>query len=147
VAALNAGIAAANGAFIARMDGDDISSPDRFEIQHAFLIENPDVVLVGGATAGLQFAIRIVCARMKRSSRETVFSRSIVDRKRTLGPPMIETPVFPGKNLKVYSESKQGATKNRLSSILLGQESSGHPGTCRAGTPKPRWSPPLPPFE
>lgn len=53
VAALNAGIAAANGAFIARMDGDDISSPDRFEIQHAFLIENPDVVLVGGATRNI----------------------------------------------------------------------------------------------
>lgn len=36
----------ANGEFIARMDGDDISRPDRFEKQVKYLREHPDVDLV-----------------------------------------------------------------------------------------------------
>ena len=35
------------GEYIARMDGDDISSPERFEKQIAFLKQNPDFDLVG----------------------------------------------------------------------------------------------------
>jgi glycosyltransferase involved in cell wall biosynthesis len=46
VGALNDGIAAARGQFIARMDSDDLSTPDRFEKQVAFLREHPDHVLV-----------------------------------------------------------------------------------------------------
>lgn len=45
--ALNEGIARASGEFIARQDGDDISSPQRFFSQIRFLMENPDVDLVG----------------------------------------------------------------------------------------------------
>ncbi len=37
----------ATGKYIARMDGDDISAPDRFEKQIKYLKENPDVDLVG----------------------------------------------------------------------------------------------------
>lgn len=37
----------ADGEYIARMDDDDISAPDRFEKQIAFLIDNTDVDLVG----------------------------------------------------------------------------------------------------
>jgi glycosyltransferase involved in cell wall biosynthesis len=48
IGALNVGLAAARGAFIARMDADDISMPDRFLVQYEFLRDNPDVVLVGG---------------------------------------------------------------------------------------------------
>ena len=47
-AALNVGLAAARGLFIARMDGDDITMPNRFRVQHDFLLKNPNVVLVGG---------------------------------------------------------------------------------------------------
>ncbi|TAN58438.1 glycosyltransferase [Patescibacteria group bacterium] len=50
-ATLNIGLAAASGAYIARMDQDDISLPDRFEKQVAFLDAHPDYVLVG-ATYG-----------------------------------------------------------------------------------------------
>ena len=39
----------ATGEFVARMDGDDISVPDRFEKQVAFLRSHPDIVLVGTA--------------------------------------------------------------------------------------------------
>lgn len=46
--ASNFGIKKAKGKFIARMDADDISYPDRIEKQVKFLKENPEVILVGG---------------------------------------------------------------------------------------------------
>lgn len=48
VNALNAALDIAKGDFIARMDGDDISLPNRFEIQLKYAKEHPDVVLFGG---------------------------------------------------------------------------------------------------
>lgn len=45
--ALNAGIAAAAGEFIARMDADDEMMPERLAKQVAFLQANPDVGVVG----------------------------------------------------------------------------------------------------
>jgi Glycosyltransferases involved in cell wall biogenesis len=46
-AALNAGIALASGEYIARMDGDDVALPTRFERQVDVLEENPAIVLLG----------------------------------------------------------------------------------------------------
>lgn len=46
---LNHCLDAATGEFVARMDGDDISVPERFEKQVAFLRSHPDIVLVGTA--------------------------------------------------------------------------------------------------
>lgn len=46
---LNKGLKKASGDFIARMDSDDISHPRRFELQYNFLIDNPDIDVVGGA--------------------------------------------------------------------------------------------------
>lgn len=48
VFALNAGLVHASGEFIARMDADDISLPDRFELQHNYLKNNPEVDLCAG---------------------------------------------------------------------------------------------------
>lgn len=48
VAALNTGLSAAKGQFIARMDADDVSLPKRFELQLDYLRRHNDVVLVGG---------------------------------------------------------------------------------------------------
>lgn len=47
-ASLNEAIAYASAPFIARMDADDVSMPDRFEAQLRYLADNPDVVMVGG---------------------------------------------------------------------------------------------------
>lgn len=44
---LNYGLSIANGEYIARMDGDDICLPTRFEKQVAYLDKHPDVVLCG----------------------------------------------------------------------------------------------------
>lgn len=44
---LNYGISIAKGKYIARMDGDDISLPERFKKQVTFLEANEDVVLCG----------------------------------------------------------------------------------------------------
>ncbi len=46
---LNHGISIAKGTYIARMDGDDICMPERFEKQVAFLNANREVILCGTA--------------------------------------------------------------------------------------------------
>lgn len=45
--ALNIGIRAAGGEFIARQDADDLSYPERLAMQATFMQRNPDVALVG----------------------------------------------------------------------------------------------------
>ncbi len=63
---LNLGVDMANGAYIARMDADDISAPKRFERQVAFLKKNTDVACVGtsarriGNVKGLGKVFRVI---------------------------------------------------------------------------------------
>jgi glycosyltransferase involved in cell wall biosynthesis len=45
---LNRGILAARGEFVARHDADDVSLPERLEIQVRFLDDHPEVAMVGG---------------------------------------------------------------------------------------------------
>lgn len=47
-ASLNVGIEAAKGTYLARMDDDDISLPERLEKEVKFLEKNPDISVVGG---------------------------------------------------------------------------------------------------
>jgi glycosyltransferase involved in cell wall biosynthesis len=44
---MNCGLESSRGRFIARMDADDISHPERLEKQVRFLEENPETGLVG----------------------------------------------------------------------------------------------------
>src|SRR3954468_5693657 len=44
---LNEGLALARGEFLARMDGDDVALPTRFEKQVTYLRDHPECVLVG----------------------------------------------------------------------------------------------------
>lgn len=43
----NIGLDRAKGKYIARMDSDDISKPERFAIQYKYLEDNPDVAILG----------------------------------------------------------------------------------------------------
>lgn len=52
VPALNQGLAACRGAYVARMDADDLCAADRFEAQVAFLAAHPDVDLVATQVEG-----------------------------------------------------------------------------------------------
>jgi glycosyltransferase involved in cell wall biosynthesis len=54
VAALNAGLAASRGDYVARMDADDVSLPDRFQFQLDYLDAHPGCVLVGGFARSLK---------------------------------------------------------------------------------------------
>lgn len=47
-AARQAGLEAASNGIVALMDADDISVPDRFEKQLAFMAEHPDAAVIGG---------------------------------------------------------------------------------------------------
>lgn len=49
-ATLNRGLEKAMGKYIARMDADDISLPNRFSLQYQFLEEHPEIFLCSGAT-------------------------------------------------------------------------------------------------
>jgi glycosyltransferase involved in cell wall biosynthesis len=44
----NSCLAVARGRYIARMDSDDVSYPERFEKQLAFLRDHPDIAVLGG---------------------------------------------------------------------------------------------------
>jgi glycosyltransferase involved in cell wall biosynthesis len=44
---LNLGLEVCNEEIVARMDADDICHPHRFEIQYKFLVQNPDISVVG----------------------------------------------------------------------------------------------------
>ena len=48
IKSLNEGLRASKGKYIARMDGDDYSFPDRFEKEIAYLEAHPKVLVVGG---------------------------------------------------------------------------------------------------
>lgn len=50
IRSLNKGIDLAQGNYIARMDADDISSPNRFEVELHYLLQNPEVDIVSCAT-------------------------------------------------------------------------------------------------
>lgn len=48
IKSLNLGLEASKGKYIARMDGDDYSHPDRFQKEIDFLEAHPEVMVVGG---------------------------------------------------------------------------------------------------
>lgn len=65
---LNKGLRLAKGKYIARMDGDDISLPERFEKQIKYFEENPELMLISCQTKN--FGESSLCWRLKESSEE-----------------------------------------------------------------------------
>ena len=60
VSALNAGLAQCRAAYVARMDADDVSTPDRFAFQADYLDRRSECVLVGGLARSEALQGRIV---------------------------------------------------------------------------------------
>ncbi len=63
IKSLNLGLEAAIGKYIARMDGDDFSHPDRIEKEVAYLETHPDVAVVGGQMNIMDEDGKIISAR------------------------------------------------------------------------------------
>ena len=85
---LNLGINEARGEYVARMDGDDISRPDRLQIQVQYMDENPDVAVLG---CGEQF-IDANSENIKRkvaSYQSSEQIRRMLPYKNTLPPPAL----------------------------------------------------------
>lgn len=74
VGALNDGLVAASGELVARMDSDDLSTPDRFEKQVAFLREHPDHVLVGSQVMLIDSNGAALCPK-----RDTEYTHDAID--------------------------------------------------------------------
>lgn len=96
IKSLNKGLETSTGKYIARMDGDDFSHPDRFEREVSFLEANPDVMVVGGQmnimdedgritssrsypTGGLKLFL-FSCARNPLAHPTTMMRREVVDK-------------------------------------------------------------------
>lgn len=69
---LNAGIMLAKGAYIARMDSDDISYPFRFARQVDFLRNNPDVIICGSHMNLIDQAGSIIKLQRKKVGCENI---------------------------------------------------------------------------
>jgi len=61
---LNYLISMADGAYIARMDADDISHPERLEKQVGYLVRNPDCGLIGTGCINIDSEGRIISGQM-----------------------------------------------------------------------------------
>ncbi|WP_300039404.1 glycosyltransferase [uncultured Roseobacter sp.] len=77
IATLNQLIDAAQGDLIARMDADDIALPERFAKQVAWLDQNPDYVLLGGAIIFIDEAGRHIAPEFPPRDHETLDDYSL----------------------------------------------------------------------
>jgi len=68
VDALNAGLAWTAAEFVARLDADDLSHPDRLARQVAYLSRSPDCVAVSGAVRHIDGSGRVIKAKVRLTS-------------------------------------------------------------------------------
>jgi glycosyltransferase involved in cell wall biosynthesis len=76
--AMDAGIRVARGAFLARMDADDVSHPTRLAEQVAFLQAHPEVVVVGCQTRLIDTAGRPVGGKTFPTDHEALYRMMFV---------------------------------------------------------------------
>jgi len=69
---LNKGINLAKGKYIARMDADDISDPDRFMIQYEYMRANDDIDILGGHAHLIDTQGRVIGEKLKPISSKVI---------------------------------------------------------------------------
>lgn len=71
---LNNGIDLANGEYIARMDADDISLPERFEKQIEYMDANPDIAVCGGWAYVIDKENKLLYEAKMETSKDLLFA-------------------------------------------------------------------------
>lgn len=79
VKSLNRGLEMARGEFIARMDADDITYPQRFEKQIRFLEQNPSVGVLGTAIEYINTKGKRISVSREPASHELIFWKMFFD--------------------------------------------------------------------
>lgn len=85
--ALNEALGYARGAFIGRMDADDIAMPDRFERQVAYLRAHPECVAVGGRVLLMDDAGVPLCGMCQEQTHEAIDAAHMAGRGGTIAHP------------------------------------------------------------
>ena len=88
VVALNEALQLASGEFIARMDGDDVCLPRRFERQVDFLREHSEVVLVGGRVEIIDEGGRLVLRSDVPLDNDSL-QKALLEGKNLIGHPTV----------------------------------------------------------
>jgi glycosyltransferase involved in cell wall biosynthesis len=80
VKTLNRGLDLASGELIARMDADDISVPNRLDLQVRFMDANPEITVLGGAYETIEDPPRLISHPLSPSDirRELLFTGSVL---------------------------------------------------------------------
>lgn len=69
---LNVGLKQVTSDLIARVDSDDISAPDRFRLQHDYLMAHPEIDILGGSSQEFNDDNSCICVRTYPKSNEEV---------------------------------------------------------------------------
>lgn len=100
---LNKALSIAKGKYMARMDDDDISAPNRLEKQLSFVQHNPDVALCG------TLAVVVNDKREKIAEKVLPTIHNDIKKKLLFNNQFIHTSLFFKRELGLYNESFQRA--------------------------------------
>lgn len=104
--ALNLGISASSGAYIARIDSDDLMKQNRIEVQLEYLLKNPEIGLIGSQIVKInqlnkqlgesRYPTRATCIRSVLPIRNCIAHPSVMIRKEVLELSGGYNPVYDG---------------------------------------------------
>lgn len=108
---LNIGISAAKGKYIARMDADDISLPERFQTQFNFMEQNPEIDICGSWAETFGYEKKIIEAPLSHGDIKDTnfFSCSMLH----------PTVIFINKGEVIYSQEYTSAQDYDLWSRMI----------------------------
>lgn len=110
---LNEGVRLATGKYLARMDSDDVCTPDRFARQVAYLDAHPDVVALGGAYEMIDDADRVF-HRMRYPDDDQALQESSLSGRPALCHPLVMMRADAVARVGGYDEAYPVAQDNDL---------------------------------